>query len=132
MSALPDVLKRGQTHMFYRALHAVEQSLTLVHHEKLRQYRRAMHLVPAKMTVEEGALKAMQELYAQYAGCVDSATIAAVCEMADLSVLKWLYACEPSLLFVKFEWSKTNAFIHASRKGPHTGPCCARWSSLPN
>ncbi|KAG2769714.1 hypothetical protein PC129_g1016 [Phytophthora cactorum] len=69
------------------------------------------------MAMQEGALEAMKELYARYHGCVDSDTISAVCEMADLRVLKWLYAYEPDLLLKKFEWSEKQIFIHASMKG---------------
>lgn len=115
--ALPNVLEEGNTHLFYRVLHAVEQSSSLVHHEKLRQYRLAMRLIPAKTTMEEGALKAMRDLYTWYPGCVDSETISAVCEMADLSVLKWLYAREKCMLFKKYDWSEETLFYYASVKG---------------
>ncbi|KAF4139397.1 Ankyrin repeats (many copies) [Phytophthora infestans] len=114
--ALPNLLNEGKFNQFYRALSAVEQSSQLVHHEKLRQFRLAMHLIPSKMTMQEGALKTMKELYARYHGCIDSDTIGAICEMANLRVLKWLYACEPKLLF-KFDWSDKQIFLHASMKG---------------
>ncbi|KAJ8517994.1 hypothetical protein ON010_g18256 [Phytophthora cinnamomi] len=97
-------------------LRAVDQSATLVHHEKLRQYRQAMYLVPSKMAVEKGALEAMQQLHARYPDCVDSTMVEAVGKMADLSTLKWLHTCCPSL-FMKFDWFEGCVFDSASLKG---------------
>lgn len=57
--ALPNVVDQGNSSLgqFYRVLHAVDQSATLVHHEKLRQYREAMYLVPSKMSPKKARWK---------------------------------------------------------------------------
>ncbi|GMF33855.1 unnamed protein product [Phytophthora fragariaefolia] len=118
LEALPNVVKQGNItfQQFSWILNAVDQSVTLVHHEKLRQYRKAMYLVPSNMAVEEGAVEAMQQLYARNLDCVDATVIEAVCKLADLSMMKWLQKCDP-FLFSKFDWSKQCLFNNASAEG---------------
>ncbi|KAL4088336.1 hypothetical protein PRIC1_012759 [Phytophthora ramorum] len=64
--ALTDVLERGEMHLFAQVLQVMDESLNMVYHERLRGYRHAMYLVIRKMTLEEGELEAMKELYARY------------------------------------------------------------------
>ncbi|KAG2783512.1 hypothetical protein Pcac1_g7008 [Phytophthora cactorum] len=78
--ALLDILEERKIHLFTRVLHAVDESLNMVHHEKLRQYRYAMRLAPSKMPLAEGGLKAMQKLYDRYHGSQDSEAVSRIAE----------------------------------------------------
>ncbi|RLN63897.1 hypothetical protein BBJ29_004784, partial [Phytophthora kernoviae] len=80
--ALPNVLEEKRTHLFYWVLHAVDESSSLVYHEKLRQYRKAMRLIPDAM--EEGALEAVQQLYNRWA-------MKSAVENNELEIVKWLH-----------------------------------------
>ncbi|OWY99344.1 hypothetical protein PHMEG_00029661 [Phytophthora megakarya] len=64
--ALQSVVKTRKTQLFYRALNAVDGTLNLVHEEKLLQYRLAMKVIPGNMTLKQGQLKAMQEIFKRY------------------------------------------------------------------
>lgn len=114
--ALLGVLEEGNYHLFTRVLHAVDESLNMIHHEKLRQYRYAMQLVPCKMTLEEGALGAMQQLYDRYSGALDDEAASYIAKTAELPMMKWLYKVKPRL-FKDFPACKGHIFMHASLKG---------------
>ncbi|KAE9307396.1 hypothetical protein PR003_g21005 [Phytophthora rubi] len=117
--ALPDLLEHGDSSLFFRVLQAVDESVNLIHHEKLRQYRLAMQLIPSKMTLKGGKLQAMKELYKRYRGAVDDDTVRAVAAEPELPVLKWLHSCEPRI-FKNFTGFEERIFRFAStndRKG---------------
>lgn len=63
----------------------------MIHHEKLRQYRLAMELVPYKMGLEEGRVDAMNELYKRYPGALNADVVACIAEVAELPMTEWLY-----------------------------------------
>ncbi|EGZ06798.1 hypothetical protein PHYSODRAFT_250359 [Phytophthora sojae] len=86
--ALTTLLERGDSSRFFQVLQAVDESVNLVHHKKLRQYRLAMYLIPSKMTLEQGNPEAMKELYKRYRNSVDARTIQAIVETPELPVLK--------------------------------------------
>ncbi|ETP18624.1 hypothetical protein F441_07180 [Phytophthora nicotianae CJ01A1] len=114
--ALVDVLEERKSHLFTRVLNAVDESLNLVHHEKLRQYRYAMQLIPRAMTSDEGGLDAMQQLYDRYPGALDYEAVSCIIDVAELPMLKWLCKCKP-LLFKQSPDSADNIFSSASLKG---------------
>ncbi|GMF22515.1 unnamed protein product [Phytophthora fragariaefolia] len=113
-SALTDLLKAGTKGLFLHVLRDVECSAKLLRYEKMRQYRLAMYLIPSKMTMGEGKLNAIKELYKRYLGTVDAKTIAAVAKVPELPVLKWLYSCQPKM-FTNAVW--THLFENASLEG---------------
>ncbi|KAG3176666.1 hypothetical protein PC128_g17209 [Phytophthora cactorum] len=114
--ALLDILEERKIHLFTRVLHAVDESLNMVHHEKLRQYRYAMRLVPYRMCLDEGELEAMQQLYDRYPGALDSEVVLRITKIAELPILKWLHKCK-LLLFKQFPDCEDNMFMYASLKG---------------
>ncbi|KAG7379994.1 hypothetical protein PHYPSEUDO_007867 [Phytophthora pseudosyringae] len=118
--ALVNVIKQGKTHLFTRVLHAVDESLNIVYHEKLRQYRVAMEWVPHRFRLEDGELDALKGLYERYPCALDSAVIAAITKMAELPILKWLHELKRSKSKVKSKFIASiedDIFEKASRKG---------------
>ncbi|EGZ06799.1 hypothetical protein PHYSODRAFT_530006, partial [Phytophthora sojae] len=114
--ALTNLLERGEPSLFFQVLQAVDESKNLAHHEKLRQYRLAMYLIPSKMTLKQGKLEAMKELYRRYRNSVDDRTIQAASETPELPVLKWLHSCQPKM-FKIFSWCEEKIFECASMEG---------------
>ncbi|POM65873.1 Hypothetical protein PHPALM_18346 [Phytophthora palmivora] len=114
--ALVTVVKKKKTHFFFRTLRAVDESLNMVHEEKLRQYRLAMQLIPHNMTLKQGELKALKEIYQRYPGAVDEEVVYAIASAVELPVLKWLYKCKP-LLFKQFKFCDSRVFMYASATG---------------
>ncbi|POM74756.1 Hypothetical protein PHPALM_8237, partial [Phytophthora palmivora] len=113
--ALLNVLKDQNFHLLPQVLHAVDESSNMLYEEKLRQYRLAMYLVSSNMTLKEGKLNLMTELYRRYPGVVDDTTVRYIVRDQELSVLKWLYSCKRTL----FKSFSEIIFAGVSRSGAH-------------